>query len=329
MIDAAQVAAMLGANGLEAWSECITVQLDRALEQQRHGDWDRWQDAIDGLPSIGEGAVACVDGAVALQPAQTPDAATLAELAQRLKEMHPWRKGPFRIADVHIDTEWRSDWKWDRVLPHLAPLQDRLVLDVGCGNGYHCWRIAMDGARQVIGIDPTNVFLAQFLAIRKLLAPMDAGLAQRVELLPFGIEDVPAKLKRFDTVFSMGVLYHRRSPIDHLYELRDTLRPGGQLVLETLVIEGRDDQLLLPKGRYAKMRNVWFIPTTGMLHNWLERCGFSSVKTVDVTPTSTDEQRATSWMTFETLADFLDPADNGLTIEGYPAPRRAVLIAEA
>ena len=77
------------------------------------------------------------------------------------------------------------------------------------------------------------------------------------------------------------------------------------------------------------MRNVWFIPTTGLLETWLERCGFSAVRTVDVTPTGLDEQRTTDWMHFESLADFLDPADNRLTVEGYPAPVRAVLVAEA
>ncbi|MBR9800034.1 MAG: DUF1698 domain-containing protein, partial [Gammaproteobacteria bacterium] len=39
------------------------------------------------------------------------------------------------------------------------------------------------------------------------------------------------------------------------------------------------------------------------------------------------EQRATDWMTYHSLSDFLDPADPSLTREGHPAPRRAVLIA--
>ena len=168
------------------------------------------------------------------------------------------------------------------------------------------------------------LFLAQFLAIHRLLAPMSPGLAGRVHMLPLGIEALPAGMARFDTVLSMGVLYHRRSPIDHLLELRGALRPGGQLVLETLVIEGGDDQLLVPAGRYAKMRNVWFIPSSALLEVWLRRVGFVDVRTVDITVTSVDEQRSTGWMTFESLADFLDPADSGITIEGHPAPRRAV-----
>jgi tRNA (mo5U34)-methyltransferase len=75
------------------------------------------------------------------------------------------------------------------------------------------------------------------------------------------------------------------------------------------------------------MRNVWFIPSTAMLENWLRRCGYRDIRTVDVTPTTIAEQRSTEWMTFESLADFLDPADTRLTIEGHPAPQRAVLVA--
>lgn len=329
MIDGASVRQVLAEAGLTAWAALVEEQLERFFHAVPHGDWVRWRRAIDDLPSLGSGAVRCRDGALSLEPDNVPDDTVLENVAATLQSLHPWRKGPFRIADLLIDTEWRSDWKWDRVSPHLAPLAGRHVLDVGCGNGYHCWRAALDGAGLVIGIDPTAVFVAQFLAIRRLLAPMAPRLAQQVHHLPVGIEAVPAGLSRFDTVFSMGVLYHRRSPIDHLQDLRGALRPGGQLVLETLVVDGPDDRVLVPEGRYAKMRNVWFIPSTAMLETWLRRCGFTAVKTVDVTPTRVEEQRSTAWMRFESLADFLDPADKRFTIEGHPAPLRAVLIAEA
>ena len=314
---------------MDAWAVKIAVQLDRFFNRAPHGDWARWMQALDRLPILGDGRVDCEDGTFSIRPSSQPSNEEHARLLSGLQALHPWRKGPYRVADVLIDTEWRSDWKWNRVQPHLTSLEGRLILDVGCGNGYHCWRMAQAGARRVIGIDPTALFLSQFLAIRRLLAPMAPGLADRVELLPLGIEAVPPGLAVFDTVFSMGVLYHRRSPIDHLMDLRGALRPGGELVLETLVIEGAQDQVLVPRGRYAKMRNVWFIPTPSMLEHWLRRCGFDKVRTVDVTQTGLDEQRSTSWMSFESLADFLDPADRRFTIEGYPAPRRAVLIAEA
>lgn len=316
-------------HGLAAWAGQFKDQPGLEPGAALHGDWPRWQQAIDALPALGPGEVGCSEGAVALVPDSALGASAYAHLEACLRALHPWRKGPYRIGDLYLDSEWRSDWKWDRLSPHLAPLQGRVVLDVGCGNGYHCWRLALAGARAVLGIDPTALFLAQYLAIRRLLSPMAPRLAQAVRLLPLGIEAVPPALACFDTVLSMGVLYHRRSPIDHLLALRGALRPGGELVLETLVIDGGPQQLLVPAGRYAKMRNVWFIPSPPMLENWLRRCGFSRVRTVDVTPTLGAEQRSTRWMTFESLADFLDPADSSVTVEGHPAPLRAVILAEA
>jgi tRNA (mo5U34)-methyltransferase len=239
-------------------------------------------------------------------------------------DLHPWRKGPFKLFDLEIDTEWRSDWKWDRIEPHIQPLDNRLVLDVGCGNGYHCWRMLGCGAKRVIGIDPSAKFIFQFSAIKKY-----AGLELPIDILPLGIEDIPEKMASFDSVFSMGVLYHRRSPMDHLRELRELLRPGGQLILETLVIEGGNGSSLVPEGRYAKMPNVWFLPSPETLISWLCKQGFVNAKIIDVTATSTQEQRRTDWMTFESLDNFLDSHNKSKTIEGHPAPIRAAVIAEA
>ena len=318
---------MLLAQGLDAWAEVIEDQLARILRYAPHGDWPRWQAALARLPDDLHGELTVRHGALSLSCPVAVDSTQRQDMSAALQEFHPWRKGPYVMADIEIDSEWRSDWKWDRIAPHLESLDDRLVLDVGCGNGYFCWRLALAGARRVIGIDPTALFLAQFLAIKKLMAAAMPSLTERVALLPVGIEAVPPKLGRFDTVLSMGVLYHRRSPIDHLIDLHGALRKHGQLVLETLVIPGDDNDVLVPSGRYAKMRNVWFIPSPAALTVWLQRAGFDDIHVVDVSQTSRQEQRSTEWMRFESLADFLDPADREKTIEGYPAPSRAVVIA--
>ena len=76
------------------------------------------------------------------------------------------------------------------------------------------------------------------------------------------------------------------------------------------------------------MNNVWFLPTTGMLKNWMRKCGLEDVQIANVSTTSTEEQRATDWMTFQSLEDYLDPQDKSLTIEGYTAPKRAFMIAQ-
>ena len=177
------------------------------------------------------------------------------------------------------------------------------------------------GADLALGIDPTILFNYQFSLLQKLSKP------NRAYLLPLRSEHLPP-FGGFDTVFSLGVLYHRRSPIDHLKELLSFTKPGGELVLETLIVSGDQNTLLIPEDRYAKMANVWFIPSTSMLELMLRRAGFVDVKTVDVNVTSLEEQRATQWMQFQSLEDYLDPFDLSRTVEGYPAPTRAILVAK-
>jgi tRNA (mo5U34)-methyltransferase len=127
----------------------------------------------------------------------------------------------------------------------------------------------------------------------------------------------------------MGVLYHQRAPLEHLVQLRATLRPGGELVLETLVLPGADSVIREPDDRYARMRNVWHLPTVTALESWLAEAGFRDIRLVDLTVTTVDEQRSTEWMPFESLVDALDPDDAGSTVEGWPAPTRALVICKS
>lgn len=246
----------------------------------------------------------------------------LEQVQQVLSQLKPWRKGPFLVAGTRIDSEWQCQLKWQRVAPHISSLDGRHVLDVGSGNGYYGWRMKQAGARTVAGIDPSWLSVVQHLAINHFI--QDPSHA----VLPFTLESMPRKLECFDTVFSMGVLYHRRSPLDHLEELRDTLRPGGELVLETIVIPGAENEALVPIGRYARMNNVWFLPSALTLKSWLEKMGFDRVRIVDETKTTAEEQRTTQWKPGQSLSDYLDPKNPERTIEGHPAPLRAILVAE-
>ena len=306
---------------LARWLETLPAQVGAWQRENLHGQFRHWARSVEYLPEIQPWKLDLLHGVTAESEAPLGDG-QMKGIEQLMRNLMPWRKGPFSLYGLNIDTEWRSDWKWDRVLPHLSDLTGRTILDVGCGSGYHMWRMIGAGARLAVGIDPTQLFLCQFEAVRKLL-----GGDQRAHLLPLGIEQMPP-LNAFDTVFSMGVLYHRRSPLEHLLQLKDQLVSEGELVLETLVVEGDENTVLVPGDRYAQMRNVYFIPSAPALKQWLEKCGFVDVKIVDMNITSTDEQRRTEWMTTESLADFLDPDDASKTVEGYPAPLRAVLIAK-
>lgn len=320
MIDFRPFYKQIATSNLSAWLETLPAQL-KAWEKTTHGDYAKWAKIVDFMPN----STACIKlkDKVESIPTEPLSAGETQRITHHLKQLMPWRKGPYHLHGIHIDTEWRSDFKWDRVLPHLAPLKDRTILDVGCGSGYHMWRMVGEGAKMVVGIDPTELFLCQFEVVRKLL-----GNNRRANLIPLGIEQMQP-LAAFDTVFSMGVLYHRKSPLDHLSQLKAQLVKGGELVLETLVIDGDMNTCLVPADRYAKMKNVYFIPSVPCLINWLEKVGFKNVRCVDQAVTTLEEQRRTDWLENESLVDFLDPTDHSKTIEGLPAPKRAVILANA
>lgn len=310
----------IATNRLLPWLETLPARLAAWERTQLSARDRRWLQVPQALPAVQPSQLDLQQG-VRIGRRQDLKPGQAEQLFQLLQQLKPWRKGPFEIFGLMLDAEWRSDWKWERVIPHVSPLPGRVVLDVGAGNGYYLWRMRGAGAETVIGIDPSVLFLAQFQCFQRYISD------PAVHLLPLGVDDLPAH-PLFDTVFSMGVLYHRRSPLDFLSQLKAQLRPGGQLVLETLVVEGNEDTVFMPEGRYAKMRNVWFLPAVPALLRWLRRLGFKHPRSVSLCPTTLAEQRRTLWMDGESLADFLDPQDVQHTIEGYPAPLRAVVLAE-
>lgn len=297
MIDALNAA--LRKIGAHDWPDVLEPLIQQRLSPIGHGDFARWQETLLQLQA---------------------DAGDAREL---LLELSPWRKGPMIYGDIEIDAEWRSDLKWARICDSIAPLDGRNVLDIGCGNGYYALQMADLGAAYVIGIDPTILFVMQFLAINQ------TARADNVFVVPARAEELPTPARCFDTTFSMGVLYHQRSPIEHLRQLRQTLRPDGQLVLETLYLPGDEAFAKTPEDRYARMRNVWLLPSLTELQIWLGRTGYKDVEIIDTSITTVAEQRSTEWMTFESLREALDPKDSSRTVEGWPAPHRVVITATA
>ncbi len=236
--------------------------------------------------------------------------------------MWPWRKGPFRLFGIDIETEWRSDLKWNRVIPHLKPLNGRHILDIGSSNGYYMFRMLEHSPAVIMGVEPYTNFYMQFILLNTL------ARRDNIFTLPLRFEEITGLTKKFNTVFCMGILYHRRSPIDFLRDIYSMMTADGELVLETLIIEGEEHISLVPEERYAKMPNVYFIPTVPVLLSWLKKAGFRNPRCVDITKTDFKEQRKTEWVNTESLEDFLDPSDLSKTVEGYPAPVRAVIIAD-
>ncbi|MEN8169131.1 MAG: tRNA 5-methoxyuridine(34)/uridine 5-oxyacetic acid(34) synthase CmoB [Pseudomonadota bacterium] len=313
-----QLYAWIKQSAIAHWLQSVPQLSEERLS--KHGDLPRWLTALKALPPIEQTAIDLTAPYIKVEntaPFNEPEQDAIRET---LMAFHPWRKGPFCPCGIHLDTEWRSDWKWERI-EQAIDLQGKTVLDVGSGNGYYGWRMLGAGATRVIGIDPTISYVMQYTAMRHFIGE------QPMHILPLKLEEIPAGNAAFNTVFSMGVIYHRKDHMEHIEQLISHLKPGGELILEGLVIEGEEGELLHPKGRYAKMKNVHTLPSPATIAQWLEAAGLNDVIIIDVSPTTIEEQRRTEWMHFESLADYLDPNDPKRTVEGHPAPIRAVLKA--
>lgn len=238
------------------------------------------------------------------------------QVLQLMRTFMPWRKGPFSIFDIDIDAEWQSQRKWNRLLPEIPDLQGKVIADIGCNNGYYMFRMASHCPELVLGFEPYVQHYFTFTALNSFANLNNLA----VDLL--GIEHLPLFPECFDVIFCLGILYHRPSPIDALRDLYTALKPGGCLLIESQAISGKQSMALFPEKTYAKVPGTWFVPTAPCLHNWLTRAGFTDISCFCSHAMSSEEQRKTDWMVFESYQDFIDKQNPELTIEGYPAPWR-------
>jgi tRNA (mo5U34)-methyltransferase len=242
------------------------------------------------------------------------------EIEQSAKMMKPWRKGPFKINELLIDSEWRSDKKYNLLAPYFD-LKDKIVGDIGCNNGYYMFRMLSQKPKKIIGFDPSALYYMQFKFLNHFIKSDIV-----YELL--GVEHLEFYEHKFDLLFCLGVLYHRSDPVSTLKSLFKSLNEGGELILDTFMIDGDEEVALCPRDRYSKIPNIYFIPTVNTLKNWCFRAGFCKIEVLNIVKTEHDEQRKTPWIDTQSLEDFLDPNESSRTVEGYPAPKRVYIKAK-
>ena len=236
------------------------------------------------------------------------------EIYETAKLLMPWRKGPFGLGDVFIDSEWKSYVKYNLLRPHFN-LKNKRVADIGCNNGYYMFRMQEDKPKLLVGFDPSPLYKSQFDFINHFVK---SDIVYEL----FGVEHLPMYEEKFDTIFCLGVLYHRSDPVAMLKSLYKGLDKKGEVILDTFYIDGEDEMALCPESSYSKIPNIYFVPTIKALKNWCFRAGFSGFEVLETKVTDAGEQRKTDWIEGQSLEDFLDPQDTTKTVEGYPAPAR-------
>ncbi|EAI3889646.1 tRNA 5-methoxyuridine(34)/uridine 5-oxyacetic acid(34) synthase CmoB [Campylobacter jejuni] len=240
------------------------------------------------------------------------------EILAIAKELKPWRKGPFKIDDLFIDTEWQSFIKFNILKPFMNEISQKCVADIGCNNGYYMFKMLEFNPAKLIGFDPSIKYRLQFELINAL-----AKTPIKYELL--GVEDLPNYGLKFDVIFCLGVIYHRSDPIKMLKDLKAGLNKNGVVFLDTMYIEDEREIALVPNKTYSKIPNIYFVPSISALKNWCKRAGFKEFEVLATKKTDENEQRKTEWIDSFSLENFLDPKDKNLTIEGYEAPKRVYI----
>ncbi|HIC77698.1 MAG TPA: tRNA 5-methoxyuridine(34)/uridine 5-oxyacetic acid(34) synthase CmoB [Sulfurovum sp.] len=291
------------------------------IEREKCIEWKNikpYWEAVTGLPIVEEVEIKLGD-TVEIYPKELTDEQE-AYIYAAAKRVWPWRKGPFQISKTFIDSEWRSYIKYDLLRPHFN-LKNKIVGDIGCNNGYYLFRMMEDKPKRLVGFDPSAIPYCQFKFLDHF---MQSGI--KFELL--GVEHVEHYEHKFDILFCLGVLYHRADPIGSLKSLYKGLNFGGELILDTFMIDGEDEVCLTPMKRYSKIPNIYFIPTVNALKNWCYRAGFEDIEVLEIAKTESNEQRWTEWINSQSLEDFLDEHDETKTVEGYPAPKRVYIKAK-
>jgi len=297
--------------------------MDLALLREERKKWLTWkniipyQEAIKKLPSHENVEVTLADTVqITIPNLSEYEALQIEETALLMK---PWRKGPFGLNDLFIDSEWQSQIKYNLLEPHFD-LKDKIVGDIGCNNGYYLFRMLSHKPKKLIGFDPSAIYYSQFQF-------MNHYIKSDIVYELLGVEHVEFYEHKFDTLFCLGVLYHRSDPVAMLKSLFKGLNKGGELILDTFMIDGEEEMCLTPRDRYSKIPNIYFVPTVPALINWCHRAGFESVEVLETMVTESNEQRKTEWIDTQSLEDYLDPNDKTKTVEGYPAPKRVYVKA--
>ncbi|MBT7543393.1 MAG: tRNA 5-methoxyuridine(34)/uridine 5-oxyacetic acid(34) synthase CmoB [Gammaproteobacteria bacterium] len=286
-----------------------------------HGNLPKWLDILDSLPDLNTDFLDVTSDSIEIGRTDEISNSQRTILKKKLLKLNPWRKGPFHLFGLHIDSEWRSEKKWNRIKNYLPNLMGKSIGDLGCSNGYYSYRLLNFNPKIIIGLDKTPLFIMQFLATK-----LYARNLQNIIILPTTAEDFVYKKFNFDLLLSMGILYHSKNSATHIEALNSLLKKNGTLFLETIISLTKDN-LNITKGQtYAGMKNIGTIYTIDNLRKLMIENGFKNIECIDESFTNSSEQRSTEWMTGKSFKDFILP--NGKTIEGFLPVCRAIFIAQ-
>ena len=300
-------------------SDEIIKRCNEQIKTFNNPNIDKFHEGYINLPTIQQIKTSSKNNDIRISGIKKLSTTQNIKIEKALEKMIPWRKGPFTFFNTKIDSEWQSNKKWNRLKKHLPNITNKNILDIGCGNAYTMFKLLDYNPSKIIGLDPSQVAIYQYFCVQKYYKE------KSIHFLPLGWDACEYIQNHFHLILCMGVFYHQQDPINMLKTIKKSLTKNGELILETLIINVKKEYILFPKSRYAKMRNIYYIPSITALENMIKKAGFKDIKILNINQTSIREQRSTKWTFQESLKDFIDPKNKNKTIEGYPSPKRIMI----
>ena len=286
-----------------------------------HGNLEQWKNILTKLPDIRTNYLDFSKECIQIGNPKEINLSQLKILEKGLLNLRPWRKGPFNIFGLEVDSEWRSEKKWQRIEDYLPKIKGMRIGDIGCSNGYYSYKLLKLEPELIVGMDKTSLFIIQFLATK-----FYAKQIQELIILPCSSEEFNPEFIDFDLLLSMGILYHAKNPSNHLASLQRLVKKNGYIILETIISNLKQNINIEKNQTYAGMSNIGTIFTKDNIIKLLNVSGFKNVQVINDSFTDRSEQRTTRWMQGKSLSDFI--LSNGDTIEGYPPVCRTIFIAQ-
>ncbi len=130
-------------------------------------NYSKYKSALSEIPEIQADILNLESDAVELSSNKKISDEEYQKIKKVSELLIPWRKGPFKLFGLDLDSEWRSNLKWDRIKSYLPDLEGKNILDIGSNNGYYMFRLAAYNPKLVLGIDPVMHNYAQFNFLQK------------------------------------------------------------------------------------------------------------------------------------------------------------------
>jgi 2-polyprenyl-3-methyl-5-hydroxy-6-metoxy-1,4-benzoquinol methylase len=159
-----------------------------------------------------------------------------------------------------------DEWKWWPARP-----KGLRVADVGCLTGGMSLVMAHRGAEEVVAIDEIPEHIAQCDYLRQLFGVAD------LRTLTASLYQLPQKVEpaSFDIIVLSGVLYHLSDMLVGLLVVRQLLKVGGLLLIESTAVDD-DKHSYANFGRFAL--GIWWQPSSLCIRDMCEFMGLSEVE---------------------------------------------------